>query len=83
MTENSVAEATSVTATTLVVKAKVPGTIGNHIPTTETQTNASWGAAVMASGSGDIGKFVDDLISLNQPNAELLMELKKLTPSAD
>jgi hypothetical protein len=65
------------------VKAKVPGTIGNAIASTETQTNASWGAATLASGSGDIGKFVDDLISLNQPNAELLMELKKLTPSAD
>jgi hypothetical protein len=83
MTENSMVEATGVTATTLVVKAKVPGTIGNAIASTETQTNASWGAATLASGSGDIGKFVEDLISMNQVNAELLLELKKLTPVAD
>lgn len=83
MTENAAVEATSVTATTLVVKAKIPGAIGNHVPTTETQTNAAWGAATLASGTGDIGKWVESLLNLNQLNSEVYMELAKLTPAAD
>lgn len=83
MTENSMVEATAVTATTLVVKAKCPGTIGNAIASTETQTNAAWGAATLASGAGDIGQWVESLIALNQVGSELLAELKKLTPVAD
>jgi hypothetical protein len=83
MTENEQVEATSVTSTTLVVKAKIPGSIGNNVASTETQTNASWGAATLAGGTGDIGNFVNSLLALNQVNAELLTELYKLTPAAD
>lgn len=83
MTENEKVEATSKTATTLVVKAKIPGSIGNHVPTTETGANASWGAATLASGTGDIGQFIEGIVSLNQVNAEVLTELRRLTPVAD
>lgn len=37
-------------ATTLVITAKVAGTGGNAIATTETVTNASWGGATMSGG---------------------------------
>jgi predicted carbohydrate-binding protein with CBM5 and CBM33 domain len=81
MTENTSVEATAVTATTLVVKAKIPGAIGNNIATTETQTNASWGAATLASGTGDIGKWVEDLIRMNQINSEVYHDLIRITPA--
>lgn len=85
MTENEHAEATSNTATTLVVKAKIPGSIGNHVPTTETlaAVGSGWGAATLADGSGDIGQWVESLLNNNQVNAEVLFELKKLTPVID
>src|SRR5687768_12652640 len=51
MTANELVKATAVDATTLTVAAKVPGEIGNLIASTETQTNASWGAAVLAGGT--------------------------------
>jgi hypothetical protein len=53
-TANSHVTATSVTTTTLVVKSKVPGLIGNLIASTETGGSLSWGAAVLASGSGSV-----------------------------
>lgn len=83
MTKNTMVTATAATGTTTVVAAKVPGAIGNPIATTETQTNASWGAATLAGGTGDIGDFIDDLLSLNQINSEVMYELKKLTVAAD
>jgi Phage tail tube protein len=43
--------AISSNATTLVVRALTGGTSGNSIATTETCTNASWGAATLASGA--------------------------------
>jgi hypothetical protein len=39
-------------ATTLVVTAKVTGTGGNAITTTETSANASWGGATLSGGDG-------------------------------
>lgn len=42
--------AASRTITTLVVNARVPGTPGNSLATTEVATNASWGAATLAGG---------------------------------
>lgn len=50
MTLHPTVTATSATATTTVVAAKIPGTVGNAIATTETQTNASWGGSTLASG---------------------------------
>lgn len=83
MTLNGGVTATAVTATTLVVKAKVPGSIGNAIPSTETQTNAAWGAATLASGSGDIGLWIASLLATTELGAEILSELHKLTVAAD
>lgn len=83
MTANTRVKATAVTATTLVVKALTAGEVGNLIATTETQTNAGWGAATLASGAGNINSFVTGLFSLNQINSELQTELKKLTVDLD
>jgi hypothetical protein len=49
-TANVSASAKSVTATTLVAEALVSGTAGNSIASTETVTNASWGASTLAGG---------------------------------
>lgn len=83
MTLNKQVKATAVTATTTTVKAKIPGTVGNNIPTTENQTNAAWGAAALAGGTGDAGAYIDSLISLNQINSEVLQDLKRLTLADD
>lgn len=50
MTLHPTVTATSATATTTVVEAKAAGTAGNSIASTETQTNAAWGAAALAGG---------------------------------
>lgn len=83
MTENEHVEAYSTDATTVVVRAKIPGSIGNHVPTSETSTVLAWGGTTLASGSGDIGEFVNSLLDNNQINAEVQFELRKLTPSVD
>lgn len=83
MTANTRVKATAVTATTLVVKALTPGEVGNLIASTETQSNAAWGAATLASGAGDINTFVTGVIANTEVGAELLTELKKLTVALD
>lgn len=50
MTLHPTVTATSSNATTTVVEAKSSGTGGNSIASTETQTNAAWGAATLAGG---------------------------------
>lgn len=70
----------AVTATTLVVKAKHPGTSGNLITTTETQTNGSWGAGTLASGAGDPAVLIDELISQGQLNSDMFLALKTYFP---
>lgn len=52
MTANPLVAAISSDATTLVVRSKVEGAVGNQIASTETQTNAAWGAATLAGGTG-------------------------------
>jgi len=83
MTKNAQVYCTAVTATTLVVSAHVPGTIGNLVASTETGTNTAWGGATLASGTGDIGDWIQDLISLNQINSEVLQAIKTITPQSD
>jgi hypothetical protein len=80
MTRNAQVYASAKTATTLVVKAKVPGTIGNLITSTETQTNASWGAGNLAGGSGDPALLIDELIAAGQVNADMFLALKTYFP---
>ncbi len=46
---------TAITATTLTVTAKVAGTVGNTIPTTETSATASWGGATLSGGVNAVG----------------------------
>lgn len=50
-TEHPTIEATASTATTLSVRAKLGGTAGNALATTEVATNASFGAATLSGGS--------------------------------
>lgn len=78
MTENALVKATDLTATTLKIVAKVPGVIGNHIPTTETQTNASWTSTVMAGGTGHMNVAIAELLAGAQLNAEVAQILRKL-----
>jgi hypothetical protein len=77
MTKNAQVRATAVTATTLTVQAKTSGTIGNLIPTTETQTNASWTSTVMAGGTGDSGQAVADILATEQPNSSVAQLLRQ------
>jgi hypothetical protein len=72
----------SVSATVLVVKSKVPGAIGNLIPTTETQTNAAWGGATLAGGSGSINTALGELLTTEQMNASVSQNLRELTGAA-
>lgn len=83
MTLNAEVRATANTATTLVVVAKTAGSVGNLIASTETQTNASWGAALLASGAGNTEDYIVSLLDLSQVNADLQLHLKKLTIADD
>lgn len=80
MTINANVKATSVTATTVVVKSKVPGVIGNLIASTETiVTGGSWGAATLASGAGSIMTALDQLIATEQLSASAQQALHDLS----
>lgn len=79
MTINAEVFAFSVGATTLVVKSKTPGAIGNLIASTETQTNAAWGAATLASGSGNVNTALNEIIATEQLNASASQSLRDLT----
>lgn len=71
------------TNTAITLRAKVAGSIGNLIATTENQANAAFGAATLTGGTGDIGTYISGMLSLNQVNAELQADLKRLTPDDD
>lgn len=66
---NPNATATTLTATTLKVVAKTPGTVGNFIPTTEASTHLSWGGAVMSGGTGGINTAITELLASEQVNS--------------
>lgn len=83
MTANTRVKATAVTATTLVVSALTPGEVGNLIASTETQTNAAWGAATLASGAGNVNAYISGLLSATDMNSEVQTALKALTIAAD
>lgn len=68
---------------TVTVTARVPGSIGNGITTTESEVDITWGAATLEGGTGRADTLVSDILSLNQVNAEVQTELKKLTVAAD
>ena len=77
------ADIPALTATTMLVRAKTPGTVGNLIVATETHGEGSWDNAVLSGGAGHIEGWADSLMDLNQINAEVIQELLKLTPDAD
>lgn len=74
---------TTVSATTLVIKAKVPGTAGNALATTETMTLGNWGAGTMAGGGGGtISDWIDDVLATSQVNADVYTDLAYLRGSS-
>lgn len=70
MTINTQVKATSSDGTHTVFAAKIKGTIGNQIATTETQTNASFGGTTMSGGSGNAIEALDDIQDYCQLNSE-------------
>lgn len=77
MTKNAQVRATSATGTTTIFQSKVSGTIGNLIPSTETLTNASFGAATLTAGTGDAGQAIADILLTEQPNSSVAQLLKQ------
>ena len=67
---------------TLVVTAKVAGTVGNFIATTEAGTHTSWGAATLASGTGSVNATVDDLLLTSQCNSDVIKVLSQIKSAA-
>lgn len=63
MTKNKQVYASAQDATTVTVTACVPGTIGNLIASTETGANFSWAGATLASGTGDAGVMLDEVVA--------------------
>ena len=82
MTINTLVRAKAVTATTLVVEAKTGGTVGNLIASTETQTNASWGAATLASGAGSLSTAISEIKEQCQLNADVIQALDAIDGSS-
>lgn len=70
MTINPLVKAVSSDATTTKFQAKIKGTIGNQIATTETQTNASFTGTTMSGGLGNAIEALDDIMDYCQLNSE-------------
>lgn len=77
-TVNGYVTAISSGASTLVVKAKVAGTVGNFIPTTETCGSGSWGATTLAGGTGSVTDDIDTLLASCQVNSDVLRRLNAI-----
>lgn len=78
MTANTQVKATSSDATHTVFAAKVAGAIGNQIATTETQTNGSFGGAVMSGGTGDPIQILADVVTYGQLNSDAAQAMANL-----
>lgn len=78
MTINPHVTAVDVDTTTLTVRSKIAGTMGNLIASTETQTNAAWGAATLAGGTGNIDTALSEILSSEQVNASVAQILRDL-----
>lgn len=75
---NPQVRASAVTATTVVVQAKIPGTVGNLIPSTETMTQGSFGTATLIGGTGDASADIVAVLSTMQPNSAVAQALREL-----
>jgi hypothetical protein len=73
---NPDAIATSVTATVLTVKSRVPGTVGNFLPLAKSAATLSVSAALLASGAGSIATAIDEILAGSQLNAEVEQHLR-------
>lgn len=77
MTRNPDVHATRVAATGVItLRAHVPGSIGNHITVANGTATLTIGGATLASGTGNIGDFFDDLFEMNQINADVIADLR-------
>ncbi|MEE8608889.1 MAG: hypothetical protein V3S55_14890 [Nitrospiraceae bacterium] len=72
-----------ITATTLTVRAKTAGTVGNLIACTETHGEGSWDNATLTGGLLTLDAYLADLFLLNQINSEVKAELLSITSPAD
>lgn len=72
--------AVAVSATVVTVKAKVPGTVGNFIPLTESGTHTSIGSAAttLTGGTGGIATVISQILATAQLNAEVAQLLKNV-----
>lgn len=73
--------ATNPTVTTVVLTAKVPGTIGNYIATTEAGTHTSFGAATLTGGTGSVHATINDCLLTSQCNSDVIKVLTQLKDS--
>ena len=80
MTANTQVLPVSSDATTLVVRAKIAGTLGNQIASTDT-AGGGWGAATLAGGTGDV---IGDLLAIaEQAPAGIKQAIIDLTLGVD
>jgi hypothetical protein len=63
--------ATAVGEDTVTVKSRVPGTVGNFIPTTTDATELAWTSTVLAGGTGSVWANFAELQASSQLNAEV------------
>lgn len=73
---NPQVRAIAVTATTVVVQALVPGTVGNLIVSTEVMTQGSWGAGLLAGGTGSSADDLLVILNTMQMSAEVAQALR-------
>jgi precorrin-4 methylase len=79
MTANLNVKATTKTATTLVIQARLPGTLGNLIASTETLTNFSFGSGTLTGGTGSAAVAIAEIMANCQVNADVLQSLLAIT----
>ncbi len=82
MTRNPSVHATTSTDT-LTCSALIPGDHGNTITLTVGTSATTVDNATLENGSGNIASWLEGVLVLNQINAEVMYELKTLTPAAD
>lgn len=84
MTRHPQVQAYSHSATALVVRS--PGAVANAVAVSGTYpggANAAWGGANLAGGAGNLDFWAQDLLKVNQVNAEIQAEIKKALTIAD
>lgn len=82
-TINDLCVATNPTASTVVLTAKVPGTVGNFISVAEGSTHLSLTAAgtLLTGGTGSVNATVEDLLLTSQCNSDVIKVLTQMKSS--